>query len=84
VEDVPTRQLFTFGDRAQADATLEILALLALHIIQLFEFKYELSPLVHVDETSANSCQIIDHLTQQVQRQWASRNNKQENADIKC
>ena len=48
------------------------------------EFKDELSPLVHIDETSANSCQIIDHLTQQVQRQWASRNNKQENADIKC
>ena len=85
VEDMRTAELLTLLDIAQADAALQHVSLLfiRLHVFQLLELVDKLAPLIESQRVLTQSGQVVNHLTEEINRKRTSTHNHVEHVHVK-
>lgn len=82
VKNVRASQLFAFTDIAKTNTALEFATFWCLNVFQLLKLVYKLSPLIQSVQSSAESGQAINYLTQQVNRNSTVNGYVPEEGDI--
>lgn len=82
MEHVAATKLLPFQDVTEADAALKLLRLRGLNVLECPELVNELAPFVKLHDAFAQTCQIVDHLAQDVNRERTPSDNNVEKLHV--